>query len=215
MDVDQKLMQMYQRLVSDGSQGGFRQGGAVKAKPKKKAPVKKRQDRLLQAINMIAGSNSQPVKQARAKPKAVTKAVRAAGCESKGEGKGLIGGGPSGGRLISIRASDPATRIARGVTKGGLYYLRIVSPTPNSLRLVKAPNRPARGGGPTGGIVKRPKQPKQPKKPRKPRASKAAKGANQNPWIAFVKQWAAQNGMTYRDAIMDPRASATYKAMKQ
>lgn len=38
------------------------------------------------------------------------------------------------------------------------------------------------------------------------------KAAAKSPWIAFVKQYAAQHGMTYGEALSDPRTSAAYRA---
>lgn len=36
-------------------------------------------------------------------------------------------------------------------------------------------------------------------------------GAKKNPWIMFLKQWAYDQGISYGDALRDPRASKEYR----
>lgn len=42
--------------------------------------------------------------------------------------------------------------------------------------------------------------------------SAGKKAAKKNPWIAYVKEYAKLNNMSYSEAMVDPRVSASYHA---
>lgn len=70
----------------------------------------------------------------------------------------------------------------------------------------KARGRPKKKGGvAVGGVAVGGKR----------KGSKKQKAAaSRSPWIQHVKQWAADHGMTYGEAMRDPRCSASYHKMQ-